>query len=151
MMPGISASPPASTISAPSLPISPTAAMRPFRIATSARIGSFPSPSRTVAPRITRSFVAISLFLLKELPLYAAPAPTLKLPEIGPFLDRARSGPFLRWVARGFIRGPHSFELAARSLNHVHRTLRGTSPAARPGGTLRRQGIDAARAQDHRA
>src|SRR6516162_10009091 len=55
MMPGISVSPPASTISDASLPTSPIAAMRPSRTATSVRIGSCPSPSTTLAPRITRS------------------------------------------------------------------------------------------------
>src|SRR5215831_9847551 len=60
MMPGISASPPASTISDASLPTSPIAAMPPSLTATSARIGSCPSPSTTVAPRIRRSCIGIS-------------------------------------------------------------------------------------------
>src|SRR6516165_3141834 len=61
MMPGISTSPPASTISNASLPTSPIAAMRPSLTATSARIGSCPSPSTTVAPQITRSMYWVLL------------------------------------------------------------------------------------------
>src|SRR5215471_3011341 len=53
MMPGISVSPPASTISDASSPTSPIAAMRPSLTATSARIGSCPSPSTNMAARIS--------------------------------------------------------------------------------------------------
>src|SRR5215470_2664573 len=60
MIPGISVSPPASTISAASLSTFPIAAMQQSRTATSARIGSCPSPSTTVAPRITRSYIGSS-------------------------------------------------------------------------------------------
>src|SRR5712691_564190 len=60
MMPGISARPPASTISVASLSTAPIAAMRPSFTATSARTGSCPSPSTTIAPRITRSYMPIS-------------------------------------------------------------------------------------------
>src|SRR5947209_3890602 len=59
MIPGISASPSASMTSAASGPTFPTPVMRPSETATSARIGSLPSPSSTVAPRITRSCIAI--------------------------------------------------------------------------------------------
>jgi hypothetical protein len=60
MMPGISASPPASTISRASPAMSPIAAMRPPSTATSVRTGSWPSPSITVAPRISRSCISLS-------------------------------------------------------------------------------------------
>src|SRR5215831_2707646 len=74
MMPGINASPPASTISDASLPTSPIPAIRPSFTAMSARIGSCPSPSTTVAPRITRSCIGISCaplrLLLKTYDLY---------------------------------------------------------------------------------
>ena len=57
MMPGIRVSPPASTTRSAWRPTSPIAAIRPFSTATSARRGSWPSPSTIVAPRITRSYM----------------------------------------------------------------------------------------------
>src|SRR6516164_9048717 len=68
MMPGISASPPASTISDATLPTSPIAAIRPSLTATSARTGSCPTPSTTMAPRITRSCIGISyVFYVRQM------------------------------------------------------------------------------------
>src|SRR3954465_2623616 len=80
MMPGISVRPPASTTAAASLPRLPIAAMRPSLTATSARTGSRPSPSTTVAPRITRSCMSFppltgigrTRLLLKTYDLYCA-------------------------------------------------------------------------------
>jgi hypothetical protein len=60
-MPGIKLSPPASIASAASLPTSPIAAIRESLTATSARRGSRPYPSTTVAPRITRSYISVLL------------------------------------------------------------------------------------------
>src|SRR3954470_481337 len=58
-MPGDKVSPPASIVFAPSPLMSPIAAMRPSLTATSARRGSLPRPSTTVAPRMIRSFMAL--------------------------------------------------------------------------------------------
>src|SRR6186997_433243 len=62
-MPRDSVRPPASIVRAAESLISPIAAMRPSLTATSERRGSLPSPSTTVAPRMTRSFMAYLLGL----------------------------------------------------------------------------------------
>src|SRR5476649_2821954 len=60
-MPGVSVRPPASIVSAPLSLTSPMATILPSLTATSARLGSCPRPSTTVAPRMTRSTMKASL------------------------------------------------------------------------------------------
>ncbi len=66
-MPGESTSPPASIVSFPLSEIEPMAAILPSFTATSARLGSLPKPSTTVAPRMTRS----TIYSLR--PFFSAP------------------------------------------------------------------------------
>src|SRR5215469_6566007 len=66
MMPGIKVRPPASTVSRASSLISPIPTILPASTATSACFGSWPRPSTTVAPRITRSCMSAPPDLFRQ-------------------------------------------------------------------------------------